>query len=68
MPSDRCPRCGHPYATRGPRRRLEADDVALGRFYRHTHRGRVYLHEIEWFDESGGRPPVGLTHELEVEG
>ena len=63
----RCPRCGEPYATRGPARRLEADGVALGRYYRHTHAGRVFLHRIEHFDESSERPPIESYLELEGE-
>jgi len=63
----RCPKCGEPYTTRGPARRLEADGVALARFYRHTHAGRVFLHEIEWFDESDDRPPIESYLGLEGE-
>jgi hypothetical protein len=32
--------------------------VALARFYRCTAAGRVFLHEIEHFDESSERPPI----------
>jgi len=63
----RCPKCGESYATKGPARRLEADNVALGRFYRCTAAGRVFLHEIEHFDESGDRPPIESFLELEGE-
>jgi hypothetical protein len=63
----RCPKCGQPYTTRGPARRLEAENVSLGRYYRHTHAGRVFLHRIEHFDESGERPPIELVLELEGE-
>jgi len=63
----RCPQCGEPYATRGPARRLEAADVTLGRYYRHTHAGRVFLHRIEHFDESGERPPIESVLDLEGE-
>jgi len=63
----RCPRCGEPYTTRGPARRLEADGVALARFYRCTAAGRVFLHEIEHFDESSERPPIDSVLELEGE-
>lgn len=59
----RCPKCGEGYATKGPARRLEAEDVDLGRYYRHTHAGRVFLHEIEWFDHDT-RSPVRAS-ELE---
>lgn len=69
-PSDRrrCPRCGEPFATKGPARRLEADGVALARYYRHTHAGRVFLHRIEHFDESGERPPIESFLEVEGDG
>jgi hypothetical protein len=63
----RCPKCGEPYTTRGPARRLEADGVSLGRYYRCTAAGRVFLHEIEWFDESEDRPPIDSVLELEGE-
>lgn len=63
----RCPKCGEGYATKGPARRLEAEDVDLGRYYRHTHAGRVFLHEIEHFDESEDRPPIDSVLELEGE-
>jgi len=59
----RCPQCGEPYTTRGPARRLEADGVSLGRYYRCTAAGRVFLHEIEWFDHDT-RSPVRAS-ELE---
>jgi hypothetical protein len=63
----RCPRCGEPYTTKGPARRLEADGVTLGRYYRHTHAGRVFLHRIEHFDESSERPPIDSVLDLEGE-
>jgi hypothetical protein len=39
--------------------------VSLGRYYRHTHAGRVFLHRIEHFDESGERPPIESVLDLE---
>jgi hypothetical protein len=41
--------------------------VALGRYYRHTNAGRVFLHRIEWFDESEDRPPIESYLGLEGE-